>query len=161
MTDQSPEKASGNSQAKVSSDKETIDGELIGKIESLSDDKKAELTSTLEMYSGPIPHPKILQAFDEIVPGAAKLIIRNGVQESKHRRGLENVRTYGKMGLSYILIISYYMLLLAFMYGCFKLVMAGHPWLGGGGGVTSFIGMIIPISNSMEKLTDKDDYKNN
>ncbi|WP_259717307.1 DUF2335 domain-containing protein [Weissella confusa] len=159
MTDQLPEKDSKSNENEFDLNEENIDGELIDKIESLPESAKAELSATLEMYSGPIPHPKILKEFNEIVPGSAKQIIKNGVQESKHRRGLENVRTYGKMGLSYILLVFYYLLLLTFMYGSYKLIMTGHPWLGGGGGFTSFIGMLIPISNSIEKLTDKDDYK--
>lgn len=36
----------------------------------------------LEMYSGPIPHPDILKQYDEINPGAAQLIIKNGVKNS-------------------------------------------------------------------------------
>lgn len=50
---------------------------------------KLEMTM-LEMHSGPIPHPDILEKYYRLDPGAAKLIIENGVKESEHRRNLEN-----------------------------------------------------------------------
>lgn len=43
-----------------------------------------------ETYSGPIPHPTILEEFDRIVPGAAKQIVDQAASETKHRQSLEN-----------------------------------------------------------------------
>ncbi|MBO3091436.1 DUF2335 domain-containing protein [Schleiferilactobacillus harbinensis] len=48
------------------------------------------MIAALEMYSGPIPHPDILERYDAIDPGAAKQIIDNGVTESTHRRAMED-----------------------------------------------------------------------
>lgn len=41
-------------------------------------------------YSGPIPHPDLLQRYNEIYPGAAKQILDDFVQESAHRRIIES-----------------------------------------------------------------------
>lgn len=135
------------------------DIELLDKIQSLPPEEKLSLTQTLEMYSGPIPHPQILAQFDALAPGSAKKIINNGVGESVHRRRLENVRGWGKMGLSYIMTISFFVLMSGFMYGSYLLVMDGHPVIGGIGGGLSFITLFGSISNLITGLTEKDDYK--
>ncbi len=43
-----------------------------------------------ESYSGDLPHPMHLRGFEDIVPGAAKKIIDNTVNESEHRRNWED-----------------------------------------------------------------------
>lgn len=63
--------------------------EVVDHIEKLPPAQQQMAMAKLEMYSGPIPHPDILKQYDEINPGAAQLIIENGVEESKHRRKLE------------------------------------------------------------------------
>lgn len=62
--------------------------------------KNAELqTSTAEngtlvlheeqSFSGPLPHPAILRAFDDVVPGAAERIIKMAEEQAAHRKALE------------------------------------------------------------------------
>ncbi|GET07675.1 hypothetical protein SY111_02990 [Ligilactobacillus agilis] len=62
---------------------------VIDSVKKLPREEQEMAISKLEMYSGPIPHPDILKKYDELDPGAAKLIIENGVKESEHRRKLE------------------------------------------------------------------------
>lgn len=64
--------------------------EVVSHIERLPHRQQQQAMAKLEMYSGPIPHPDILRKYDMIDPGAAKQIIDNGVEESRHRRQLEN-----------------------------------------------------------------------
>ena len=40
-------------------------------------------------FSGPLPHPEILQKYDEILPGAAERIIKMAEQQAEHRRSME------------------------------------------------------------------------
>lgn len=72
----------------VGSDK-SID-EVVDSVKRLPPKEQEKAIAKLEMYSGPIPHPDILEKYDKLDPGAAKLIIENGVKESEHRRNLEN-----------------------------------------------------------------------
>lgn len=64
--------------------------EVVQNIGKLPQDQQQLAIAKLEMYSGPIPHPDILSQYEKIDPGAAKLIIDNGVEESRHRRELES-----------------------------------------------------------------------
>ncbi|MGU9970910.1 DUF2335 domain-containing protein [Limosilactobacillus fermentum] len=62
----------------------------VDSVKKLPREQQDQVIQKLEMYSGPIPAPHILEQYDEIDPGAAKLIIENGVDESRHRRDMES-----------------------------------------------------------------------
>ena len=42
-----------------------------------------------EMFAGPVPHPEIIDNYERIYPGAAKIIFENWDSQVKHRHGLE------------------------------------------------------------------------
>lgn len=44
---------------------------------------------TTQLYQGPVPHPEILERFDNLVPGTAARMFQLAEDESKHRRELE------------------------------------------------------------------------
>ncbi|MBI2459266.1 MAG: DUF2335 domain-containing protein [Parcubacteria group bacterium] len=41
------------------------------------------------MFAGPLPHPQLLKGYNDIVPGAAKIIIDMAEKQSSHRQELE------------------------------------------------------------------------
>lgn len=45
--------------------------------------------SSVQAFSGPIPHPDILRQFNEVVPGSAERIIKMAEDQSAHRKELE------------------------------------------------------------------------
>ncbi|MBX9844174.1 MAG: DUF2335 domain-containing protein [Xanthobacteraceae bacterium] len=52
----------------------------------------SEVSTILTSWSGPLPHPATLQAFDEVVRGGAERIFRQFEIEAEHRRNLESYR---------------------------------------------------------------------
>ena len=44
----------------------------------------------LEGYAGPLPHPRLLEGYERVYPGAAKLIIDSFIEEGQQRRGIES-----------------------------------------------------------------------
>lgn len=42
-----------------------------------------------EYYKGPLPHPSIVQKYEEILPGAADRIIKMAEEQAGHRQKLE------------------------------------------------------------------------
>ncbi|MQM78823.1 hypothetical protein [Lentilactobacillus buchneri] len=54
------------------SNKLSNDSDLLDQVEALPEEKRQEMMQTLEMYSGPIPHPEILEGYEKLDPGAAK-----------------------------------------------------------------------------------------
>ena len=43
-----------------------------------------------QQFRGPLPHPDILERYDQIVPGSAKSIIDSFIVEGTHRRARDN-----------------------------------------------------------------------
>ncbi|MFC1613490.1 DUF2335 domain-containing protein [Patescibacteria group bacterium] len=58
------------------------------KIQNDSNNKPAIVSQSVH-FSGPLPHPDILRKFDEVYPGAAKIIIDMAKEQSGHRQILE------------------------------------------------------------------------
>ena len=52
--------------------------------------KHQSLSIQHQHHQGPLPHPSILQEYDNIVPGAAERIICMAEEQAKHRQGLES-----------------------------------------------------------------------
>lgn len=76
--------------AEQSKDQEQNADAVISNMKRLPQEEQHEVMQKLEMYSGPIPAPHILDQYDKMDPGAAKQIIDNGVEESHHRRQMES-----------------------------------------------------------------------
>lgn len=66
---------------------EKIDEELNNPNISKSEKEKLLMKRQhVEMYSGPLPPPSMLEEYEKIVPGSGKKIIDNGLEESNFRR---------------------------------------------------------------------------
>ena len=85
----------------------------------------------VEISSGPIPPPQILQQYNNIVPNAAERLIRMAEKQSDHRIGLETkvvdsniVKSY--MGMIFAAIIAIYGLYIAK-----EIAINGNPWAAG------------------------------
>ncbi|WP_302175509.1 DUF2335 domain-containing protein [Limosilactobacillus ingluviei] len=72
----------------IKDDQQSVDT-VVDHVKQLPRDEQHQVMQKLEMFSGPIPAPHILKQYDEMDPGAAKQIIDNGVEESHHRRQME------------------------------------------------------------------------
>lgn len=63
--------------------------DIVQSVEKLEPKVREVVLNRLEIYQGDLPHPKILEGYNELYEDAAKLIITNGIEESKHRRSME------------------------------------------------------------------------
>ncbi len=135
----------------------TPDAELLSTVEGLTDAQKEQLMPVLEMYSGPIPHPKILSEYEKIYPGAAKAIFKNGIGETTHRRHLENARVWSKIIIAIIATIALFVLTGAFLYFSYSLILKGHVVAGSAFGVTGLLTFFGSVISMVENLTKKDD----
>ena len=108
----------------------------------------------LAQFSGPIPHPTILEHYDRISPGAAERIISMAENQAKHRQDLEarvisSDISNSRLGLHYGLIIG----LVAVIGGAFCIV-TGHEVGGsiiGGTGLTGLVGVFVYGSRQRRK----------
>lgn len=124
---------------------------------------KKDMIATLEMYNGPIPHPKILEGYDKLDPGAAKRIINNGIEESNHRRNMEK-KTVNHVARSfYFRFVLAFILALLFGFGSFYLILQGHTIIGSVfAGVTliSILGIFTGETSNANDENNKESWLN-
>ncbi|MGQ5708843.1 DUF2335 domain-containing protein [Lactobacillus sp. PSON] len=137
--------------------------EIINQVKKLplSNDEKNNIIATIDMYSGPIPHPKILAGYEALDHGAAKEIIDNGIEESKHRRKLETARQKRRGHLAWASMIILALVCLIFMLGSFYLILNDHKIIGGIFGGSSFLIFVGYFFNYIDKLTSNNDISVN
>ena len=133
------------------------DAEIIDKLEKLPTDEKADILATLEMYSGPIPHPSILEAYQKLYPNAAEEIIKNGIEESNHRRYLENARQRRRGRLAWVVLIGVIVITMLFLFLSFELIMNNHEVIGSVFAGTTFLMFMGTMIEMVPKLSSKDD----
>lgn len=137
------------------------DADLLDKVEALPQDEREQMMETLEMYSGPIPHPRILKGYEELYRGSAREIIENGIEESRHRRNLESRRQDRRGHLAWATLIGITIITALFIAGSFYLILNDHEIIGSIFGGGSFIALIGSWMDQVPMLTAKDDISNN
>ena len=108
-----------------------------------------EVREETRTFSGPLPHPEILQKYNEVIPGGADRIFKMAEEEALHRRAQERdiVRggidddkaraTERRLGQIFGLVIG-----LAAIGGGAYTASVGQPWAGsfiGGAGVGGLV----------------------
>lgn len=160
MEKQNKETLPDSKQSKITkADQEII--EQVRKNPDLTSDAKENIIATMEMYSGPIPHPKILAVYDALYKGAAKKIIDNGIAESEHRRKLESARQKRRGRLAWASMIILALICTIFMIGSFWLIMSNHKIIGSIFGVSAFLVLVGTFFNKISELTDVNDISTN
>lgn len=56
---------------------------------------KVTASQSTEIFSGPIPPPEILEAYERVVEGSANRILTMAEEQSKHRKKLEEIVVHG------------------------------------------------------------------
>lgn len=135
------------------------DQEIIDQVKRLpiSEKEQKDIIATMEMYSGPIPHPKILAGYQALYPNAAKEIIENGLDESRHRRHLETARQKRRGHLAWASMILLVIVCLIFMIGSFYLILEDHKIIGSIFGATSFLTLVGSFIGNINELSGNDD----
>ena len=85
----------------------------------------------VEITSGPIPSPQILQQYNQIVPDAAERIIRMAEKQSDHRINLERKVVNSNITKSYLGMIFATIIALYGLYIAKEIAVNGNPWAAG------------------------------
>jgi len=83
-----------------------------------------------EMHQGPLPSPKTLKAYGEIVEGGAERIMKSSEEQAEHRRRIERKVVNGQVNQSLVGQIMGFVIALLFLYAGFRLIMDGHEIYG-------------------------------
>jgi hypothetical protein len=82
-------------------------------------------------YSGPLPEPADLQAYDMVEPGTARIIVQAFEEQGKHRRALEQAIVRGSEGRGNIGQWMAFTVLMTGVVGGCVVALAGEPAAGG------------------------------
>jgi uncharacterized membrane protein len=63
-------------------------------------DKERIIGYMREEYRGPLPHPRILQQYDELQPGLAREIVNMALKEQEHRHEMEKALVMSEVSLN-------------------------------------------------------------
>lgn len=161
--DNQDKELSTNSSEEKTTIKSKEDQEIIAQVKKMpiSDQQKNDLIATMEMYSGPIPHPKILAGYEALDPGAAEKIINNGIEESVHRRKLETARQRRRGRLAWASMVALVIVCILFIIGSFFLIMNDHTIIGSIFGGSSFVVLIACFFSNIEQLSNNNDISTN
>lgn len=88
----------------------------------------ARVVAISESYSGPMPHPKHLKAYEEIKPGSAQEIIGMAQAEQAHRHAMQRM----EMSYPYWGLAAGFVGLVTCVGGAVTLGLYGHEGVAGG-----------------------------
>lgn len=116
-------------------------------INSLPKEKRLVVTQRIqaieqEAFSGPLPHPTILQGYEDVNNGFAERILVMAEKEQQHRFNCDTLMVKGtiaesKRGQLFALLIS-----TLFLGGAIWLGLEGHDWLAGGLGGGTLVSIV-------------------
>jgi uncharacterized membrane protein len=92
-------------------------------------------------FSGPLPHPEMLQRYNEIVPNGAERIMAQFEQQSAHRRALETNVLSGNSLRSWVGMIMAYTIAMTAIVGGFVLIYFDKTFPGIGTILTAVAGL--------------------
>lgn len=93
-------------------------------------------------YSGPIPPPDLLAAYDQVVPGSAETIINQFVAQGQHRMAMEEVVTRGDVQRANWGLAAGFTIAVAAIAMSFYMVYLGRE-LAGLGGLILSLGSLV------------------
>lgn len=105
------------------------------------------------MFSGPVPHPEIVEKYERIYPGAAKQIFEEYDRQVLHRHSIEksvvkadNVKSILGVIFGFILAMS------ALVGGIIVVIMTGLSLFGGGLSFSGLVLLVLAFSTTRKKL---------
>lgn len=107
-----------------------------------------------ELTIGPVPSPDVLEGYERIVPGSAKLIFDNFEAESTHRRKLESEASNRDSFRSVAGMIAGFVVALLLIAAAVYTIREGHPGPGATiivGGLASAVSIFVTGSRFTNK----------
>lgn len=85
-----------------------------------------------EMFSGPVPHPAIIEQYEKIYPGAAKKIFDEWESQTKHRHHIEKSVVWTDNIKSILGVNFGFLAVIGAIGGGVYTALKGQPLFGGG-----------------------------
>lgn len=104
-----------------------------------------------EIFSGPVPHPEIIERYEKIYPGAAKIIFEEWDNQVKHRQNIEKsvIKTDNTKSLLGV-VFGFISVMVAIIVGAY-LAIKGLDLFGGGLTLVGLVMLATAFKTSREK----------
>lgn len=102
----------------------------------------SRFTAVQETYSGPLPHPELLERYDKIISEGAERIMRMAESEQMHRHKCDDLMIKGEVALAKRGQIVGALLAILITCAGFWLTLTGHEVVGSVVFGTTIIGVI-------------------
>jgi uncharacterized membrane protein len=106
----------------------------------------ARVEARLESFSGPLPNPALLKAYDDILPGCAERIICMAESQANHRQSLEKTVIEGDTRRADKGLLAGFIVALVGLGSAVALVLTGHDLAGfalGGLDLVSLVSVFV------------------
>lgn len=130
--------------------------EVCEAINSLRPEQRSVIIQAMrkESFSGPIPHPELLQKYEEVQNGFAERIVSMAERQLNHRIKCENAMVNGsvseaKRGQWFGLIVA-----VLFLCASLALGLTGHDWFGGVLGGGTLVALVTVFVQTKHKNKD-------
>jgi uncharacterized membrane protein len=85
-----------------------------------------------ESFSGPVPHPEIIEKYEKILPGAAERIFKSWENQTEHRQSLERSVVKTDNAKSILGVVLGFIVVVVTIIGGIVTAINGHPLFGSG-----------------------------
>jgi uncharacterized membrane protein len=85
-----------------------------------------QVTQESLAFSGPLPHPTVLEGYEKTLPGAAERVIKMAENQAAHRQGIEKVVINSDSRNATLGVIFAFIIAMTGLVFAYRLVMAGH-----------------------------------
>ncbi len=112
--------------------------------------REAKLLGITRSFSGPLPPPESLKAYDIVEPGLAKRIFNLAEKQAEHRMELERAVIFGDGQRSWAGLVLGFIIACLFLGSSTYIIVSGHDLAGGllaGGGLVSLVSVFIYGTN--------------
>ncbi len=148
---------------------DTISAEVASVLKNLEPEQRQVIEQSInailqqETFSGPIPHPRLLQGYEDIQSGFAERIVRMAEQQQEHRIRCEQKMIDGSISESKRGQWLGFSIAVLFLAVATALALLGHPTLAGiiaGTTLISLVSVFVtnrPSRKNNEKQSHDDD----
>ena len=115
--------------------KQTIDPAIEAVLKAIPDDKKEEAIKAMaviqqEIFSGPIPHPRLLAEYEKLMPGSMDRFMKMAEQQQAHRMKLEDAAVNSQLKSNNRGQVFGFILATLVVLGGIGMALMGLPWFG-------------------------------
>lgn len=95
-----------------------------------------------QQFAGPLPHPEILQGYEDVVPGAGERLLAMVERQSQHRQDMERIAVEGGSRRAWAGLVLGFIIAVLFLIVSAALIINGYEVAGTILGTVDVVGLV-------------------